>query len=46
MKFASEEIRTKAVNAYLNEKIPFKRIIKNFWLFCRNYLQLGQNFSK
>ena len=28
MKFASEDIRTKAVNAYLNEKLPSKELSK------------------
>ena len=30
MKFASEDIRTKAVNAYLNEKLPSKELSKIF----------------
>ncbi len=50
MKFASEEIRTKAVNAYLNEKDSFKRIIKKIFGYsvatiC-NWVRIFQNENR
>lgn len=49
MKFASEEIRTKAVNAYLNEKIPSKELSKIFGYsvatIC-NWVRIFQNENR
>lgn len=49
MKFASEDIRTKAVNAYLNEKLPSKELSKIFGYsvatIC-NWVRIFQNENR